>query len=273
MRNLKSKFYLTAILALLTISILAGGLINSAYAGKSYATNTVKIGAGHFAYGETAGDLDNGTTYTLTDRVNYHTGLYMLTGRVMLGYVPAKYSYTGITGNVDYELNDFSAGAGIDPRMLNGYMQNQLYVSLGQFTNSFMAANSSFTGGVQGYDEYYTVEYLGLTYKNVYAFNRRFSNVLKLNYVYGLSGTATTKHYALNINGYPEPNLTNILGRENAYTVAEGARYRLTNDFSLVGDIYYSALFLKNSNTANYTYEPSSMTHQYGLQFGVRCAF
>lgn len=245
----------------------------NAYGSLSYWTNTTKIGVGRFIYGETAGDSDSGTAYTLMDRLNYHNGLYMGTLRVMGGYAPANYTYPGVSGNVHYLLNDFSAGAGVDVRLMGGYMQNEVYASLGQFTHSFMAGNTAFTGGVVGYDEYYTVDYLGLTYKNIYALSPRVSNVFKLNYLYGLNGTATTKGYEFFTQGYQIPNIQNDLSGENGFAVAEGARYRLTNNVSLVGDIYYSALFLKHSNTAFLTYEPSSMTHQYGLQLGVRYAF
>jgi hypothetical protein len=271
-RNFKSIALFAAVA--FALGFLALGFTPRAHAaGSSYWTNTVKVGVGHFAYGETAGDSNSGTAYTITDRLNYHNGLFLGTLRAMGGYVPANYTDGSVTGNVHYSLNDFSAGAGADVRMLNGYMQNQIYVSLGQFTNSFMAGNSSFTGGVTGYDEYYTVDYLGLTYKNVYAFTPRLSNVLKLNYLYGLNGTATSKGYEFFDAGYQIPNIQNDLSGEHGYGIAEGARYRLTDNLSLVGDVYYSALFYKSSNTAFAFYEPSSMTHQYGLQVGVRVAF
>ena len=205
--------------------------------------------------------------------------MFLLSLRGSLGYVPANYTGatqggTATTGTVHYSLNNFSVGAGIDPRLMGGLMQNELYLSLGDMTHDFMAANSSFSNGATGYDESYQVKYLSLTYKNIYAFNPKISNVFKINYLYGLSGTASTKGLqGVEINGYPAPNLEFNFGGENGYGIAEGIRYRLTNSLSLVGDVYYSTLFFKNSNESLAFYEPSSMTHQYGLQVGVHYAF
>ena len=273
---MKKKLKLFIFIAALTFAagLNAAGFIPDANAGSNaYWTNTFKVGAGHFAYGETLRDADSGTAYTVTDRLNYHDGLLMGTARVMGGYVPATYSDGAVTGDIHYLLNDFSLGAGGDDMLMYGRMQNQLYVSLGQFTNSFMSGNAPFTDNVVSYDEYYTVDYLGLTYKNVYAFTPRWSNVFKLDYLYGLNGTATTKGYEYFVSGYQIPNIQNDLSGENGYGVSEGARYRLTNNLSLVGNVYYSALFLKTSNQAFAFYEPSSMTHQYGLQVGVHATF
>ena len=248
-------------------------LIPNLSVSSSYFKNTLKIGLGHFAYGETPGDSDSGTAYTLVDRLNYHDGLFIGTGRIGVGYVPATYNYPGVSANVRYSLNDFSLGAGIDPITMNDRIQNELYLSLGQFTHSWIAANASFTGGLSGYDEYYTVDYLNATYKNIYMISPRLSNVFKVSYLWGLNGTATTKGYGLYVGGYQVPNIQNNMSGENEYQLAEGVRYRLDNATSLVADVYYSSLFLKTSNTSFEIYEPSSMTHQYGLQLGVSYKF
>ena len=254
----------------------------SSYAhGYTYWTSSTKIGVGHFAYSESF-DSDSGTNYSLAQRFNYHNNMFLLSLRGSLGYVPAKYTGdtqggTATTGNVHYSLNNFSVGAGIDPRLMGGLMQNELYLSLGDMTHDFMAANSSFSNGAFGYDESFQVKYLSLTYKNIYAFMPKLSNVFKAEYLDGLSGTATTKGLGEigttsggnSINN----NLEFNLGGEKGYGIAEGVRYRLTGSLSLVGDVYYSALFLKNSNESLAYYEPSSMTHQYGLQVGVHYAF
>ncbi|MHB1696618.1 MAG: hypothetical protein ACYCSQ_00705 [bacterium] len=269
------KIFLSLALFVLAVSFAA-----TSYAhGYTYWTSTSKIGIGHFVYGETAGDSDSGTNYSLVQRFNYHNNIFLMTLRGSLGYVPAN--YTGATqggaaktGTVHYSLNNFSAGVGIDPRFMGGLMQNELYLSLGDMTHDFMAANSTFTGGATGYDESYQVKYLSLTYKNIYAFTPKISNVFKAEYLKGFSGTATTKGFqVVTINSYPAPNFEFNLGGENGYAIAEGARYRLTNSISLVADVYYSSLFFKNSNMSDAYYEPSSMTHQYGLQVGVHVAF
>ena len=277
MRKFFKKKFLSVALALVLSLTFA---VTSYAHGYTYWTSTSKIGVGHFTYGETAGDSDSGTNYSLVQRFNYHNNLFLLTLRGSFGYVPA--TYTGAdrdgvstTGNVHYSLNNFSAGAGIDPRLMNGLMQNELYLSLGDLNHDFMAANSSFTNGVTGYDESYQVKYLSLIYKNIYAFTPKVSNVFKLVYFAGFNGTVTTKGLqGLTIEGYPTGNnLEFNLSGENGYTVGEGVRYRLTDNLSLVGDIYYSALFFKHSNTGNEFYEPSSMTHQYGVQVGVHYDF
>ena len=254
----------------------------SSYAhGYTYWTSSTKVGVGHFVYNE-PGNSDSGTNYSLVQRFNYHNNLFLLSLRGSLGYVPSKYTGatqggTPTTGNVHYSLNNFSAGAGIDPRLMGGLMQNELYLSLGDMTHDWMAANSSFNNGAFGYDESYQIKYFSLTYKNIYAFIPKLSNVFKAEYLDGFSGTATTKGLGAigttsggnSINNNLELNL----GGENGYGIAEGVRYRLTNSLSLVGDVYYSALFLKNSNINNAYHEPSSMTRQYGLQVGVHYAF
>ena len=267
------------ILSLAFALVLSLTFAVSSYAhGYNYWTSSTKIGVGHFVYSET-GDSDSGNNYSLAQRFNYHNNLFLLSLRGSFGYVPAKYTGenmggTAITGTVHYSLNNFSAGAGIDYRLMGGLMQNELYLSLGDTTHDFMAANSSFSNNVTGYDESYQVKYLSLTYKNIYAFIPKMSNVFKAEYLDGISGTATTKGLqGVVLNGYTAPNFEFNFSGENGYTVAEGVRYRLNNNLSLVGDVYYSALFFKSSNT-NYAYfEPSSMTHQYGLQLGVHYAF
>jgi len=267
------------IFSLVLALILSLSMAGASYAhGYTYWTSSSKIGVGHFTYGETAGDTDSGTNYSLVQRFNYHNNLFLMTLRGSFGYVPATYtgaSQGGVStsGTVHYSLNNFSAGVGIDPRLMGGLMQNELYLSLGDMTHDFMAANSSFSNGVTGYDESYQVKYLSLTYKNIYAFTPRISNVFKLEYLDGFSGTATTRGLQFDIQGYPAPNFEFNLSGENGYSVAEGVRYRLTNSLSLVGDVYYSSLYFKNSNTNDYFYEPSSMTHQYGVQVGVHVAF
>jgi hypothetical protein len=270
------------ILSLMLVLVLALAFAVPSYAhGYTYWTSSTKIGLGHFAYGETAGDSNSGTNYSLAQRFNYHNNLFLLSLRGSFGYVPANYTGatqggTATTGTVHYSLNNFSAGAGIDPRLMGGLMQNELYLSLGDTTHDFMAANSSFSNGVHGYDESYQTKYLSLTYKNIYAFNPVVSNVFKADYIDGFSGTVTTKGYGEigTINGYPiNNNLEMNLGGEKGYGIAEGVRYRLNNGVSLVGDVYYSALFLKNSNESLAYYEPSSMTHQYAEQIGVHIAF
>lgn len=267
------------ILSLVFALILSLTFITASYAhGYTYWTSSTKLGVGYFVYGETAGDTDSGTNYSLAQRFNYHNNLFLLSLRGSLGYVPANYTGatqggTATTGTVHYMLNNFSVGAGIDPRLMGGLMQNELYLSLGDMTHDFMAANSSFTGGATGYDESYQVKYLSLTYKNIYAFNPVVSNVFKVQYLKGFSGTVTTKGFQTVINGYPAPNLEFNLSGENGYAASEGVRYRLNNSLSLVGDVYYSALFFKNSNMNDAFYEPSSMTHQLGLQLGVHVAF
>jgi hypothetical protein len=275
MEDFKMKKMLSFVFAL----VLSLTFVVSSYAhGYTYWTSSTKVGVGHFAYSE-QGDSDSGTNYSLVQRFNYHNNLFLLSLRGSLGYVPANYTGatqggTATTGTVHYSLNNFSVGAGIDPRLMGGLMQNELYLSLGDMTHDFMAANSSFSNGATGYDESYQVKYLSLTYKNIYAFNPKISNVFKINYLYGLSGTASTKGLqGVEINGYPAPNLEFNFGGENGYGIAEGIRYRLTNSLSLVGDVYYSTLFFKNSNESLAFYEPSSMTHQYGLQVGVHYAF
>jgi hypothetical protein len=267
------------ILSLVFALIFSLTFAASSYAhGYTYWTSSTKIGVGHFAYGE-PGDSNSGTNYSLVQRFNYHNNLFLMTLRGSFGYVPANYTGatqggTATTGTVHYSLNNFSAGVGIDPRLMGGLMQNELYLSLGDMTHDFMAANSSFSNGATGYDESYQVKYLSLTYKNIYAFNPKISNVLKVEYLKGFSGTATTKGLqGVVINGYPAPNLEFNLGGENGYGIAEGVRYRLTNSLSLVGDIYYSTLYLQHSNMNDAFYEPSSMTHQYGLQAGAHYAF
>ncbi len=268
------------ILFLALALVLSLGLASASYAhGYTYWTSSSKIGIGHFVYNE-PGNSDSGTNYSLVQRFNYHNNLFLLSLRGSLGYVPANYSGetmvggTPISGTVHYSLNNFSAGAGIDYRLMGGLMQNELYLSLGDMTHDFMAANSSFSGGATGYDESYQVKYLGITYKNIYAFNPVISNVFKIGYLEGLSGTATTKGFqGVDINGLPAPNFEFNLSGENGYTLAEGVRYRLNNSLSLVGDVYYSALYFKHSNTNDAFYEPSSMTHQYGLQVGVHYDF
>jgi hypothetical protein len=246
----------------------------------SYWTGSTKLGYGYFQYSEQYGTAIKGSEYSLAQRFNYHNNLFLLTLRGSFGYVPATYtgasqSGTPATGNVHYSLNNFSVGAGIDPRLMGGLMQNELYLSLGDMNHDFMAANSSFSNGVTGYDESYQIKYLSLTYKNIYAFTPKVSNVFKLEYLYGLNGTATTKGLqGLTIDGYSTSNnLEFNLSGENGYTAAEGVRYRLTDNLSIVGDIYYSALFFKHSNTDNEFYEPSSMTHQYGVQVGLHYDF
>ena len=253
----------------------------SSYAhGYTYWTSSTKIGVGHFNYGEVnfVGDGDTGTNYSLVQRFNYHNNLFLMTIRGSFGYVPATYSSIWASGTVHYFLNNFSAGAGIDPRLMGGLMQNELYLSLGDMTHDFIAANSVFSDGYTGYDQSYQVKYLSLTYKNIYAFSPRFSNVFKAEYLKGLSGTDTTKGLGKigTAGSSAVPIYNNLefnLGGENGYALAEGVRYRLTGSLSLVGDVYYSALFLKNSNESLAYYEPSSMTHQYGLQVGVHYAF
>ena len=278
MEDLKLKKLLFFALAL----VLSLTFAASSYAhGYTYWTSSSKIGVGHFAYSE-QGDSDSGTNYSLVQRFNYHNNLFLLSLRGSLGYAPANYTGatqggTATTGTVHYSLNNFSAGAGIDPRLMGGLMQNELYLSLGDMTHDFMAANSSFNNGATGYDESYQIKYLSLTYKNIYAFNPKVSNVFKAEYLKGFSGTATTKGLGeIGIAGSGAPIYNNLefnLGGENGYTVAEGVRYRLTDSLSLVGDVYYSTLFLKNSNANAAYYEPSSMTHQYGLQAGVHYDF
>ena len=268
---------------LLIVLFLAAGLGFSKTAsahGYTYWTSTTKVGVGHFNYGEVnfVGDSDSGTNYSLIQRFNYHNNLFLLSLRGSFGYVPATYSSMWASGSVHYLLNDFSAGAGIDPRLMGGLMQNELYLSLGDMTHDFIASNSVFSDGYTGYDQSYQVKYLSLTYKNIYAFSPRFSNVFKAEYLDGLSGTDTTKGLGKigTAGSSTVPIYNNLefnLGGENGYDIAEGVRYRLTNNLSLVGDIYYSALFLKNSDTNAAWYEPSSMTHQYGLQVGVHVAF
>ena len=264
---------------LLAVLIFISTFSSSVYA-YSYWTGSSKLGYGYFQYSEQYGAETKGEEYSLKQRFNYHNNLFLLSIKGSLGIVPGKYTCSGengvsTTGNVHYSLENLSLGAGIDPRLMGGLMQNELYLSLGDMNHDFMAANSSFTGGINGYDESYQVKYLSLTYKNIYAFTSKVSNVFKVSYLYGLSGTATTKGFqGLTIDGYSTSNnLEFNLSGENGYTVAEGARYRLTDNLSLVCDIYYSALFFKHSNTSNEFYEPSSMTHQYGVQIGIHYDF
>ena len=247
----------------------------------SYWTSSTKLGYGFFQYSEQYGAEIKGGEYSLKQRFNYHNNLFLLSIKGSLGIVPGTYTGFGqtngvaTTGSVYYSLENFSIGAGIDPRLMGGLMQNELYLSLGDLNHDFMAANSNFTNGVTGYDENYQVKYLSLTYKNIYAFISKVSNVFKISYLYGLNGTATTKGMqGLTIDGYSTGNnLEFNLSGENGYTIAEGVRYRLTGNLSLVGDVYYSALFFKHSNENNVFYEPSSMTHQYGVQVGVHYDF
>ncbi len=266
---------------ILSLAVLMFILSVAGYANAySYWTGSSKFSYGFFQYREQYGTAIKGSEYSLTQRFNYHNNLFLLSLRGSFGYVPAAYTGasqggTPATGNVHYSLNNFSAGAGIDPRLMGGLMQNELYLSLGDMNHDFMAANSSFTNGVTGYDESYQIKYLSLTYKNIYAFTPKVSNVFKLEYLYGINGTATTKGLqGLTIDGYSTSNnLEFNLSGENGYTAAEGVRYRLTDSLSLVGDIYYSALFFKHSNQNNEFYEPSSMTHQYGVQAGLHYDF
>ncbi len=252
------------ILMLVLFLILA--LPFTAYAGNW--TSSSKIGVGKFNYTET-GDSDAGTNYSLSQRFNYHEGLFMLSLKGVLDYVPANYTGatmggTAITGNTAYTLSDFSAGAGIDKSFFRS--TNELYLSLGELNHSFMAANSSFSNGGAGYDENYQVKYLNLTYKNIYPINDVISNVFKISYLKGLSGTATTKHFS-NVNF--EFNLS----AEAGYCVTEGLRYKLNSKWSITGDVYYSALFFSHSNENEIFYEPSSMTHETGLQTGLNYNF
>jgi hypothetical protein len=247
----------------------------------SYWTSSTKLGYGFFQYSEQYGAETKGGEYSLKQRFNYHNNLFLLSIKGSLGIVPGTYTGFGqtngvaTTGSVYYSLENFSIGAGIDPRLMGGLMQNELYLSLGDMTHDFMAGNSSFSNGVNGYDESYQVKYLSLTYKNIYAFTPKVSNVFKLEYLDGFNGTATTKGMqGLTIDGYStNNNLEFNLSGENGYTIAEGARYRLTDNLSLVGDVYYSALFFKHSSKNDVFYEPSSMTHQYGVQIGVHYDF
>ena len=259
------------------ISILAFSVSAHAY---SYWTGSSKLGYGYFQYSEQYGAETKGEEYSLKQRFNYHNNLFLLSIKGSLGIVPGKYTGSGengapATGNVHYSLENFSLGAGIDPRLMGGLMQNELYLSLGDTNHDFMAANSSFTGGINGYDESYQIKYLSLTYKNIYAFEPKLSNVFKINYLYGFNGTATTKGMqGLTIDGYSTGNnLEFNLSGEDGYSASEGIRFRLSNSVSLVWDIYYSALFFKHSNDNNEFYEPSSMTHQYGVQVGVHYDF
>ena len=260
------------------IFILAFSVSAHAY---SYWTGSSKLGYGYFQYSEQYGAETKGGDYSLSQRFNYHNNLFLLSISGSLGLVPGKYTGSGqqngsvTTGNVHYSLENFSLGAGIDPRLLNGLMQNELYLSLGYMDHDFIAGNADFTNNITGYDEDYQIKYASLTYKNIYAFKPKLSNVFKISYLYGFNGTATTKGMqGLTIDGYPTGNnLEFNLGGENGYAAAEGVRYRITNSVSLVWDVYYSALFLEHSNTANEFYEPSSMTHQFGVQFGVHYDF
>ncbi len=260
------------------IFILAFSVSAHAY---DYWTSSAKLGYSYFGYSEQYGAETKGGEYSLGQRFNYHNNLFLLSIKGSLGIVPGQYTGSGqttgisTTGDVYYSLEDFSIGAGIDPRLLNGLMQNELYLSLGYMDHDFMAGNADFTNNVTGYDEDYQVKYASLTYKNIYAFKPRLSNVFKISYLYGLNGTATTKGMQnITIDGYPTGNnLEFNLGGESGYTVAEGIRYRVTNSVSLVWDTYYSALFFKHSNTANEFYEPSSTTHQFGVQFGLHYDF
>ena len=179
------------IFSLVLALIFSLSMAGASYAhGYTYWTSSTKVGVGHFTYGETAGDTDSGTNYSLVQRFNYHNNLFLMTLRGSFGYVPA--TYTGATqggvstsGTVHYSLNNFSAGVGIDPRLMNGLMQNELYLSLGDMTHDFMASGSSFSNGATGYDESYQVKYLSLTYKNIYAFimllRREYQMFLSLN--------------------------------------------------------------------------------------------
>lgn len=275
---MKTKHLLS--IALLLMLSLVFTTSSYAYNYNTYWTSSTKIGIGHFAYGETAGDTDSGTNYSLSQRFNYHNNLFLLSLKGTFGYVSATYNGstqggTSTSGTVHYALNNFSVGSGIDYKNLNNLMQNDLYLSLGDMTHDFMAGNSSFTNGAEGYDESYQIKYLSLTYKNIYNFMPRISNVFKLEYLYGINGTATTKGLqGLVIDGYnTNNNLEFNLSGEKGYTIAEGVRYELTRHISLTGDIYYSALFFKHSNNNNAFYEPSSMTHQYGLQIGANYMF
>ncbi len=267
------------ILSFVFALVLSLTFVTASYAhGYTYWTSSTKLGISHFVYNETAGDSDSGTNYSLVQRFNYHNNLFLLSLRGSFGYVPANYTGatqegTTTTGTVHYSLNNFSAGAGIDPRLMNGLMQNEIYLSLGDMTHDFMAGNSTFSNGATGYDESYQIKYLNLTYKNIYAFNPVVSNVFKAEYLKGFSGTATTKGFNYQLHGYPAPNFEFNLGGEDGYTWAEGVRYRLNDSFSITGDVYYSALFLKHSNINDYFYEPSSATRQYGIQVGLHVAF
>ena len=245
----------------------------------SYWTSSTKLGYGFFQYSEQYGAETKGGEYSLKQRFNYHNNLFLLSIKGSLGIVPGTYTGFGqtngvaTTGSVYYSLENFSIGAGIDPRLMGGLMQNELYLSLGDMTHDFMAGNSTFSNGATGYDESYQIKYLSLTYKNIYAFNPVVSNVFKAEYLKGFSGTATTKGFNYQLHGYPAPNFEFNLGGEDGYTLAEGVRYRLNDSFSITGDVYYSALFLKHSNINDYFYEPSSTTRQYGIQVGLHVAF
>ncbi len=260
------------------IFILAIAVQANAY---SYWTSSSKLGYGFFQYSEQYGAETKGGEYSLKQRFNYHNNLFLFSIKGSLGIVPGTYTGSGqtngaaTTGSVHYSLDNFSIGAGIDPRLIQGLMQNELYLSLGDMNHDFIAGNADFTNGITGYDEDYQVKYASLTYKNIYAFKPKLSNVLKISYLYGLSGSAVTKGMqGLTIDGYPTGNnLEFNLSGEKGYTASEGIRYRLTDSMSLVWDVYYSVLFFRHSNENNEFYEPSSMTHQYGVQAGVHYDF
>lgn len=267
------------ILSLAIALVLSLTFAASSYAhGYTYWTSSSKIGVGKFNYNQSKAS-SSGTNYSLVQRFNYHNNLFLLSLRGSFGYVPANYNATtygggNTSGTVHFALNNFSIGAGIDPRLMGGLMQNELYLSLGDMTHDFMAANSSFTNGAKGYDDSLQIKYLSLTYKNIYALTPILSNVFKAEYLRGFNGTAASKGIQGQVlSGLPAPNFESNLSGENGYTAAEGVRYRLNNSLSLVGDVYYSALFFKHSNENYALYEPSSMTHQYGLQVGVHVAF
>ena len=267
---------------LLIVLFFAAGLGFSKTAsahGYTYWTSTSKVGFSHFYYNEGL-DNDSGTQYSFIQRFNYHNNLLLVVLRGSAGYTPSTYngSFTNgtpLTADVDYKNWSVLGGIGIDPRILSGRMQNQLYVSLSENNMTWMAGNVS-----GGYDENYNVKYLGINYKNIYAVTSKLSTVVGLSLYKGIDGTVLVTNYPLYV-GVPSESVGETLGGEWKYGAKIGARYRINDNVSVTADLLYNHFFFDQSNDvyfyngSGYTYlhEPSSNTYEEGLEIGLHVAF
>ena len=262
------------ILFLLVLAFIAFGTTVNGMA-YSYTTFTSKIGIGKFFYNE-GFDNDSGIKYFLTEKLKYHNDLFLGVLKASVGVTPANYNgeYSNgnpATANVFYKDYSVLGGLGIDPRF--GHDQNQLYISISKSDMTWMSGN---TPG--GYDEEYDVNYLGLTYNNIYMLNNKLSLTFGLSYFKGISGNVFINNYP----GLPGESVGLTLGGESKYKAKIGLRYRLYRNLSLVTNLFYQHFFFKQSNQ-DYFYsgggsylglqEPSSNTYIDGIELGFHYDF
>jgi hypothetical protein len=265
------------ILFLLVFTLIAfGATVNSmAY---SYTTFTSKIGIGKFFYNEGL-DNDSGVKYFLTEKLKYHNNLFLGVLKASVGITPANYNGefsngNPVSDNVFYKNYSVLGGLGIDPRF--GYDQNQLYFSISKSDMTWMSGNNP-----GGYDEEYDVNYLGLTYNNIYMLNNKVSLTFGLSYFKGISGNVFINNYPI-YYGLPSESIGLTLGGESKYKAKIGLRYRLYKNLSLTVNLFYQHFFFKHSNIDTFyagngffdtVQEPSSNTYIDGIEFGLHYDF